>query len=291
MAEQITWTTADGNTTIDLTDQSAGYTVLADGTRGLRSLAYELATTKYAGIDGEHVDYVTAVANEPTIGLSIQAGDEDSFRAQSRSLVRAMRPKAGPGALTVRNETGEARTLICRCVGGFEGDSATDVTLPGAWWKLALKFHAEDPWWYGDPQNISVGLGAPTTFFPIFPLTLSSSSVQGTFTVDLSGSDDGAYPVWTVIGPGSGLTLSNQTTGQSITVNASLAAGELMTIDTRPGNQSIRRGDGTNLLGALSSDPALWKLIEDVNQVSAVLIGATSSSRITGNFQPRFAGA
>jgi hypothetical protein len=128
---------------------------------------------------------------------------------------------------------------------------------------------APDPWWYGDTQIINFGLGAPTLFFPIPPVTLSPGTVQGVFTVDLSDTDAPTYPVWTITGPGSALLLANQTTGRSIEVNASLAAGESMTIDTRPGFQSVRRGDGTNLMAALASDPAMWPLIEDVNQVSA----------------------
>jgi hypothetical protein len=82
------------------------------------------------------------------------------------------------------------------------------------------------------------------------------------------------YPVWTIIGPGSSLVLTNLTTNRTLTVNATVAAGDSIVIDTRPGQKSVRRGDGTNLLSSLVGDPELWSLTESVNQVSAVLTGA-----------------
>jgi len=290
MAEQISWTSADGTQTIDLSDEKSGYSVLADGTRGLRSVTYEMATSRYAGLDGTTVDAVRASANEPSLGLIVRAESEAEFRARTRQLIHAMRPQAGEGLLTVRNESGEARTLSCYCVGGLEGDEATNVTMAGSWWRLILKFYAPSPWWQGETRSISFGLGAPVNFFPIFPMTLSPSDIQGMFTVDLSDMDSPTYPQWTVVGPGSSLLLENQTTGRKIQINASLGDGESMLIDTRPGFQTIRRGDGTNLMGSLASDPALWPLIEGVNRVSAQLVGATSASRILGAFRPRYAG-
>lgn len=290
MAEQITWTSADGSTVIDLTDDSSGYTVAANGTAGLRSVAYELTTTRYAGIDGETVNAIHATPNEPTIGLLVEADGDADLRAKIRGLVRAMRPKAGPGTLTVANETGDRRSLTCYCVDGLPGVESSDGILAGSWWKAALKFYAPDPWWLGDEQSVSIGLGAPTPFFPFFPLVLSSSTVQGQFTVDLSDSDTPAFPVWTITGPGSSLVLTNNTTGRSLTVAASLASGETMVVDTRPDYQSVRRGDGTNLLGSVDGYPDLWPLVEDVNDITAALNGATSNSRIGGSWQPRYAG-
>jgi hypothetical protein len=290
MADQVTWTTADG-TVIYLTDTDSGYDVLGDGTRGLRSVEYEVATQKYAGVDGEAVQAVRAVGNQPTVGLLIYADTEADFRARARGLRNAMRPKAGMGVLGVRNSSGELRELACYCTGGFEGDEAPDVSAPGHWWKLALKFYAPVPWWQGDPQTVSLGLGAPTTnFFPMTPMTLAASAVQGSFSVDLSACDAPVPPTWTVNGPGSTLILTNVTTGRVIQVNTSLLSTDTLVINTAPGAQSIRRGDGTNLMGSLASDPALWPLIEDVNNVTAQLTGATSASRITATYRPRYAG-
>lgn len=289
MAERIVWTSPQG-VSIDLTDEAAGYGVLANGTRGLRSVTYEITSGRYAGLDGETVHAIRAEANRPSLGLMVSANSEAEFRTRARGLVRAMRPTAGAGTLAVSNETGETRTLRCYCADGMAGDEAVDVTLPGSWWKLILHLYAPDPWWRGPEQVVDVGLGAPTSFFPITPVNLSSSSVEGTFSVDLSDSDAPSFPVWTVTGPGNSLILTNLTTGRAITVNVPLSAGQTMVINTQPGEQSVRRGDGVNLMGYLDSDPSLWPLIEGPNVISAVLAGATAASRIRGVYSPRFAG-
>ena len=289
MADRFTWTGADG-TVINLSDTDAGYLVAPDGTTGLRSPAYSVIATEYAGIDGQTLQSIKAADRNPTLGVEINADTEAEFRAKARGLVRAMRPKAGAGTLTVANETGERRSLTCYCIGGLEGDASLSSELPGRWWRAVVKLYAPDPWWLGDEKTVSIGLGAPTPFFPFFPLVLSSSTVQGQYTVDLSDSDTPAFPVWTITGPGSSLVLTNNTTGRSLTVGASLASGEQMVIDTRPAYQSVRRGDGTNLLGSVDGYPDLWPLVEDVNDITAALNGASSNSRIYGSWQPRYSG-
>lgn len=299
MAERLVWTPADGSPRVDFTDEAGGYVWQAEGTRGLRSVVYSFTSQTYAGIDGDHVQNVRADANHPSIGMLVRARNAAEFRTRSRGLVHAMRPKAGAGTLTVTTEDGESRRLLCYYESGAEGDESDDTTMPGRWWKLILRLYAPMPWWLGDPVRVEFGLGAPTAFFPFFPLVLSPSSIQGEFTVDLSGTDSPAYPVWTVTGPGSHLVLTNETTGRSIEIAAALAPGESMQIDTRPGQRAVRRlevGTGGELVpgelltGALQGDPSLWPLVDGVNRVTAALTGATAASRITGTYEPRYAG-
>jgi hypothetical protein len=296
---QLQWQAADG-TLLTLTDPAAGYRVLADVTAGLTAPSYEITADRYAGIDGDTEQAVSATAREVMLGQIIEAADEATLAARVRALVRAMRPKAGPGLLIASSPDGVRRTLTCRYAGGLEGAEGRASTVPGRWVKAAIKLRAADPWWYGDQQTVSVGLGVGANFFPIFPLVLAPSTVQGEFEIDLSDADDPTYPVWTITGPGSNLVLTNTyddyTTGEAvevtrtIEVTASLSAGQSMIIDTRPGYQSVRRDDGTNLMGSVTTDPALWGLIEGVNTVTAALTGATTASRITGTFRPRYSG-
>jgi hypothetical protein len=294
VARQLQWLSADGQQLLTLTDQASGYRVL-DQTTGLNAPPYRIATDTYAGIDGVTVQAVSAAAREVMLALMIQAPswrepDPRPFRQRIAALTRAMRPKAGPGTLISADEYGRTRKLRCYYTSGLEGSGARGEKLGDLWWKTTVHLLADDPWWYGDKKTVDVGLGAGANFFPIFPLVLAPSTVQGQFTIDLSDADDRSYPVWTITGPGSNLVLTNQTTGQTIEVTASLSAGQQMIIDTRPGYQSVRRDDGTNLMGSVTSDPALWSLPEQINQVSAALTGATTASRIHGEYQPRYAG-
>jgi hypothetical protein len=63
------------------------------------------------------------------------------------------------------------------------------------------------------------------------------------------------------------------------------------TIDTRPGQQRITRGDGLNLFGSLASDPNLFPLIDGTQTVSAVLTNAGGNSRITLTADRLYSGA
>lgn len=288
MADQWTWESAQGETVI-LTDWAAGNYVTPIG-EGASSPSYDVIADEYAGVDGSTVQAIRVPARTMTLGLYVDAPSKPEFRAKARRLVHLLRPKAGIGTLTCSTEWGESRSLACYCTGGLEGDMALNVGGSGFSWRMVLRFYAPDPWWYGPEQPVNFGLGAPTSFFPFFPLRLSPSQVQGEFTVDLSGADVPSFPVWTITGPGTSLLLTNETTGRSIEVAASLSAGQTMVIDTRAGQQSVRRGDGTNLMPTVTSGPALWPLVESVNLVSAQLSGATSESRIEAVFAPRYAG-
>lgn len=289
MAERFWWTSADGQS-IDLTDTGRGYSVQANGTTGLRSVSYRFTTSQYANIDGETVESVAAEANRPTLGLLLRADNEGDLRQRMRGLVRTMRPKAGMGALTVATEVGEYRSLPCYLESGLEGDQSDDSHLPGAWWRAVLRFYAPDPWWVGEERTVRMGLSAPVPFFPLPPVTLSSSTVQGQFSVDLSDSDAPSFPLWTVTGPGSTLVLTNRTTGRKLTVNVSLDAGETLTVDTRPGRESIRLGDGFNAMPAVQGYPDLWPLVEGVNDLTMSLTNATADTQIVGIYRPRYSG-
>lgn len=241
VAEQILWTPADGSTPIDLTDPSSGYSAEAEGTHGFRSPVYRFATSTFSGLDGALVDAVNVEPARPTLGLLIEAGSEAQLRSRLRALIHAMRPKAGPGTLTVVTEDGVRRSLTAYLEAGLEGDESERTHLPGRWWRAALRFFAPTPWWEADAETVSSGLGGGEPFFPLPPVKLSPSLVAGKFSIDCSDSDAPAYPVWTITGPGSNLVLTNNTTGRTISVSVTLAAGETLVINTRPGFQSVRK--------------------------------------------------
>jgi hypothetical protein len=287
MARLLTWIPADGSESITLNERAAGYRVMAEATTGLWSPPYRTSEDTYAGQDGTTLTALDADKRTVTLGLQIEGATETELRARWRRLVRAMRPKAGDGVLQAADEFGVTYSLTCRYTGGLEGDG--QAMFAGTLARAVVKLDAYDPWWYGEGQTVTLSLGAPSVFFPFFPLRLSPSTVQGQFVIDLSDSDAPTFPLWTVKGPGDGLVLTNESTGQVIQINAPLTSGQSMTIDTRQGFQSVRRNDGTNLMGFVSSDPALWALVEGVNTVTAALTGATAASRITGIYAPRYA--
>jgi hypothetical protein len=290
------WSAPDGSVT-DLSAWSAGTYVIDDGTSGQLAPEYEFQSQGFAGVDGETLQQITAQPAAPTLAMDLVASDGVELRNRVRALAHVLRPRAGMGTLRAVADDGTERRLPCYYRKGLESGTYR-VTR----YRTALQFWSPFPWWRGDPVTLDYGLAAPAPFFPVTPVRLSTTTIAGVATVDLSGTDAPTFPRWTVTGPGTQLTLSNTYTAvqldgtvapvtQSLVLNAPIGDGQVVAIDTRPSYQSVRRADGTNLFGSLASDPALWSLVDGVNSVSAVLTGAGPASRITCTADRLYSGA
>jgi len=293
---QWLWTAANGAIT-DLSAWGAGYFVTAD-IGGHLAPEYGFVTQAFAGVDGEQLQAVTAAGRSTTLGLDLVAADGADLRVKVRALAHALRPRAGIGKLTAVGDDGSARTLPAFYRKGLEGGVYRAYR-----YRTVLEFWSPSPWWRGEPITEPWSLAASSSFFPILPLVLSSTTITGDRTIDLSDTDSPTYPVWTVTGPGSQLTLQNtwagvdeygapQTMSADVVLNAAIGDGQTVTIDTRPGRQSIVRvADGVSLFGSLASDPALWPLVDGVNTVSALLTGAGPASSIALTADRLYSGA
>lgn len=118
-----------------------------------------------------------------------------------------------------------------------------------------LRFVAHDPTWY-DPtlRTVVFGSGGFNLVFPItFPIQFSSLSVPTAVTYTGTWL---AYPTITITGPIVSPRIVNQTTGDLLQLNTTLASGESVIINLK-GAKTITRNDGTNLLNTLSADSDL----------------------------------
>lgn len=233
--------------------------------------------------DGSRVRSVRFDARQVVVPIYVEGPARTDLIAAVRTLARAMNPKRGEGTLRSTAADGEIRDLRCRYVDGL----GLEETFP-QFAVPTLLFRASDPFWYAaTDQIVEYRTGTPSTFFPLFPLTLSSSTVFGDVIVDNTG-DVEAWPVWLVTGPGSDLVLRNVTTGYVIDLPITLAAGESLTIDTRPGERTVLKQDGTNLFPNLTDDSALWPLIEGDNRIQIEFSAATAASAVQLAYRRRF---
>ena len=290
------WQSPAGSVT-DLSDWSLGSHVTVDGTGGELAPAYEFTTEQYAGVDGADLRHVAAQPRTVLLGLDVALDSEAAVRARARELAHVLRPRAGIGKLQAVADDGSVRTLPCRYRKGLESATFTANRL-----RAVLEFWSPSPWWRGDALRLDYGLAVPSAFFPILPIVLSSTTITGTTTVDLSDTDAPTFPLWTITGPGDQLTLRNEWAeldeeGNTVDRIAELVLpvpigdGRTVTIDTRPGRQSIVRDDGVSLFGSLASDPALWSLVDTVQTVSALLTNAGPASGIVGVADRLYSGA
>ena len=125
---------------------------------------------------------------------------------------------------------------------------------------IGVRMIAQDPVWFGPAQQIIFvptelrdELVLPATF-PIVFGTLAI--IDETATATVQGNWE-AYPTIEIYGPMGSSLIENTTTGEKLQLIYGTAVGEVVTIDTTPGNKSVTNNSGDNLVGYLTSDSDL----------------------------------
>lgn len=242
------------------------------------------------GQAGTRLRAVNVGARDVTLPLTVIGVDELAVRAKLRALIRTLNPQRGDGRLRVTAADGTVREITCRYSEGLEGRESRQDSGP-VFQRAVLVLRASDPYWYDTaPQQQTYTTGTPRAFFasPFFgSQVLNSETIFGSQVVSNDG-DVETWPIWTVHGPCTSITLSNDTTGETINLPITLTAVQVVTIDTRPFRKTVRRDDGTNLYGSLSATSSLWSLPLGDSTVTISLPGATTDSFVTLTYARRW---
>jgi hypothetical protein len=157
---------------------------------------------------------------------------------------------------------------------------------------VGLIFSAADPFWYDSNWTaLTFTPAGATTFFqtPFFPLHISVGGLSSDFTIENTGQAE-TWPVWTMTGPGLNPTLTNSTTGETLTLNINLAGGQVLTVDTRPGTISITREDGSNQWAVVEDTSTIWPLAVGANSIQLSMSSTTSASQLQLQYKQRYEG-
>ncbi|MEV4041418.1 phage tail family protein [Streptomyces sp. NPDC049744] len=281
----LSFTDPRGITTV-FSDWERGW-LLQPGAKGLDMPEYQVATDESPGIDGYEVRDVRAQGKTITLPIAFWANDSrQAYKARRRALINSLNPKRGVGVLTLTEPDGATRSIGAYYTGGLEGDESLDAA--GERWCInALTFGVPSPYWTGAEVSHGFVAGSDAEFFPVLPVQVGDSQVLGEVTVDNVG-DDVAYPVWTIKGPATSVTLTNHTTGQEITLTRTITGTDTIVIDTRERRQTALLNGVTNLWPDLSDDSELWPLQEGGNHLNLVVDGSTSATSVTLTYQPRY---
>lgn len=281
---------AFGNVTV-LTDLDGGI-ITMPGMQGFGDMPYSLLTKALPAVDGEALLGISAGARPLTVPLFIEDETRPRLLLKRRELQNAMDPRDGQGELQVLQPDGSGRRIAVLYSNGMEGDEGTDVT--GLHWETySIAFRALQPAWL-DLADVFYRwvIGTDDPFFPILPLTLTASQIIGSDVLVTNVGDEWAYPIWKVTGKMSAITVVNNNTGLSFTVNRSqIDSSQWTTIDTRPGVKSIVDQAGTNLWPSVSPNPKLWPLVRGDNSVGLLMSGTDASSFIEMSYTPRYKAA
>lgn len=270
-------------------DWSNGW-VLQPGAKGLDMPAYAFTQDESPGIDGYAIRQVRAGGREVALPIAFWADDSRAaYLTRRRTLIRSLNPKRGLGVLTVAQSDGTARTIGACYSAGLEGDESLDAA--GARWCMGvLTFACPSPFWLGDEATTEWRSAVSGAFFPILPLVVGNSQVLGSVTVDNDGDDD-AFPVWTITGPATAVSLTNVTTGEVLVLSRTITVGDTIVIDTRERQQTALLNGVTNLWGGLTDASTMWALEPGINDLTLTVTGSTSNTRVRMTYQPRYLAA
>lgn len=160
----------------------------------------------------------------------------------------------------------------------------------GAGQEITVPLLAQDPTWYDPTQQVN------TVAMPTSALVNVSPSAVGTTWED--------WPVMTIVGPATGLTIQHFYSGDNLIFSTPIPAGETFIIDTRPGQKRIyRSSDGarrdsyvtpatlTNL-GTLRMFSEKWLKILNAaattNTITAQATGTTGATSFSVSWYKRF---
>jgi phage-related protein len=280
--KQIVW--VDSNNNQFNFDTTNGVKILR-GIKGFFMPPFSFSEDEVPFVAGSNLRNIKVATRELELPVVISGSNEVDFMTKMRSMMNTFNPMNGNGKIRCISYDGSQREINCRYYGGFEMDenAATDTrqTAIGV-------FRAFDPYWYDTSTIIQTfTTGQPATFFPFFPLRLSSSTVFTDTSINNTG-DVETCPTWVITGPGNSIYLRNLTTGEIININVTLGIGETIAIDTRQGKKTVTKGDGTNLYQYLSSDSSLWALQKGTNNIRIEMQNATTQSSVNLSYQNRY---
>lgn len=244
-----------------------------------------------AGQPGQVLDDVKHDLRTLSVPVLLKASTEATRTALIRAWSYRFDPARGTGILDLTAADGDERLLSAIYAGGLELTEDAD-RYPGCQ-AAVITFEADDPYFYdtATQQQAFVSSGVPSTWFTstskkLLPVSLGSSSVLGSASVAVS-SDVDTWPTWTIVGPGTNLIITNETTGRSLLWGGTLLAGQQLIIDTHPGIKTVLSDTDVNLFGGLTAWD-FWPLVPGTNALTVDMSGTDSSSAITVGWVDRF---
>lgn len=251
---------------------------LLDSTQGFGLAEKDVKLADSAG-DGGRLRSVRTPPRSGVISTLVHGATDEELRANFRRLGAAVRYVRGLPLpkLTATFASGDAYELP------FLFESCDEKRWPDAI-EAPLNVIYPDPYWTA-VDALPFVFGASTSTDGLLPylaeLRLTGSTAFGSQVVTNPG-DVSAEVVYTLTGPASLVTAQ---AGSDSWAFGPLAAGEVVTIDTR--RNTAKLANGTNVYDRFQPAPRLFALPAGSVDLSVTIAGSTTSSRVTGFFRPR----
>lgn len=298
MSYSITYTIGGASFSLNGFDTTLGMTVNYLGDQGFGMAPLHRITQRGPLQQGDSDIDFRLDPRVLQLPVYIDATTIDQHYAARQRLLSVFAPSNVIGTLTVSTAT-FSRSIDCYVLGGLSFD--IDAKL-GYGVRAVIQLRAPDPTWY-DSTAVVVTLTpsiAGTTFaIPMaIPLTMGTASINTTTTLNYGGTWL-SYPIITAVGPITGLSITNNTTGQVISLGAvAIAAGATYTFDLRYGYKTVKTDTGVNKISEVTSTSSLatWALVNaptaasGVNSITVTSSSSSSPAAVTLTYYTRYIG-
>ena len=146
---------------------------------------------------------------------------------------------------------------------------------------------------YENPQSLQASIICPDPYFKaVTPIVKNFASASEEIT-NTSDEESGAVFEITASGAAENPTITNDTTGESFTVNYSLQTGDKITLNTRRGEKSLtltRSGTTTNILNAMAPSSRWVNILPGANTISYTAASGSANLALKLTLEPIFEG-
>lgn len=162
------------------------------------------------------------------------------------------------------------------------------------WIPLDIEFTAADHLFYADTaETTSIPLGGLTEGGMQFPLMFPFTIADTAGAVGRPGflTVAGTSPTWPLLrinGPCANPTIKHVATGHTLTVQASLAVGEWVEIDTRPGWRTVLRNNSGGAPLSPTSRIDTFRFLPGVNEIHWTATDPTLTSTLAVTWWPAY---
>lgn len=282
---RVIWHPAIGDP-VDFDDISGGWKLLA-GMQGMDMTPQIIDTSDRPGGDGSLFLGARAGTNEVMVPVRLRAGSQAELRARRRNLLGRLSARHGLGSLEVVTATSRRILRDAYYVDGARGDTGADQF--GVWWqKYGLIFRSGRPF----PEDVDVTgetyeLPTAGPFWPIWPWQWYSERIFGLVDITNTGDAD-AYPTWVANGACDAVTLTRMDTGQSLKISRPMTSGQYVTVDTRPGVETVVDETGANAWPFMDEYADLWTLPPGTTTINVDVQNAQPGSFVDLSYFRRF---
>lgn len=272
-----------GDETIDLpmTGREPNHVwCVGEGVEGLDIPELDLQERRAAGMFGSFAMGLDSPAREVFLPLQVKRPTLTLLLQERDRFNRITRPYQGETVRIVATRPDNTERWIDGFrVGPTPRWDRSNFVQQIAWQRFGATFRCPDMWWKSAPYSYSWVLRPGRSFFPITPIHLSPRSISGTPITVQNIGDVISYPLFTLIGPLTGVTATHVNTGRSWVLDYELNPGETMYVDADPRAGAtappVRSSGGTSRWQYMTPPVDLWPLPPGEQRIAVTATGGT----------------